>query len=198
MPVLEFWFEYASTYSHIAAQTIERRAADAGVEITWRPFLLGPVFMAQGWKDSPFNIYKAKGAYMWRDMERECERLGVAFRRPSAFPRNGLLAARMTTALEGDTRQAAFVRAAYRANFVEDREISEPAIVMDCLATAGFDDPEDALEAARDQAVKDLLRRRTEEAMSLGIFGAPSFRVDGELFWGADRLDRALEWAGRN
>lgn len=197
MPVLEFWFEYASTYSHIAAQTIEQRAADAGVEIAWRPFLLGPVFMAQGWNDSPFNIYKAKGAYMWRDMERESERHSVAFRRPSAFPRNGLLAARVTAALDGDTRQAGFVRAVYQANFVEDREISDPAIVADCLASAGHDDSAAALQAAGTQPVKDLLRQRTEEAMELGIFGAPSFRTGGELFWGADRLDRALEWGRR-
>lgn len=183
MPALEFWFEYASTYSHIAAQTIEQRAADAGVEIAWRPFLLGQVFMAQGWNDSPFNIYKAKGAYMWRDMERECERHVVAFRRPSAFPRNGLLAARVTAALDGDTRQAGFVRAVYHANFVEDREISDPAVVVECLAAAGHDDPATALEAAGTRRSRICCagapRRQWNSASSARRVSAPAASSSG-------------------
>jgi 2-hydroxychromene-2-carboxylate isomerase len=89
---LEFWFEFGSTYSYLSAVRIE----DAeGVQVSWRPFLLGPIFEEQGWNDSPFNVYPAKGRYMWRDMERLCTKYGIPFARPSRFPRDGLLAARV-------------------------------------------------------------------------------------------------------
>src|SRR5699024_9919220 len=97
-PKLEFWYEFASTYSYPAAMLIEERGAQAGVEVAWRPFLLGPIFGEQGWNDSPFNIYPAKGRYMWRDMERVCEANALPFVRPTVFPRNGLLAARIAVA----------------------------------------------------------------------------------------------------
>src|SRR4029450_10946599 len=94
-PTIEFWFEFASTYSYPAAARVWDAPRRAGVGVTWRPFLLGPIFGQQGWNDSPFNIYPVKGRYMWRDLERICARLEVPFRRPSQFPRNGLLAARV-------------------------------------------------------------------------------------------------------
>src|SRR5258708_37260050 len=98
--VVEYWFEFASTYSHVATQRIESVAAHAGVTVKWRPFLLGPIFKEQGWNTSPFNIQLAKGAYMWRDVARECAKHALPFHRPSEFPRNGLLAARGATAAE--------------------------------------------------------------------------------------------------
>src|SRR5690242_19394790 len=101
-PQLEYWFEFASTYSHVASQRVEQLAGAAGVRVAWRPFLLGPIFKAQGWNTSPFNIYAAKGAYMWRDMERLCDKHGIRFKKPTDFPRNGLLAARVATAAEGE------------------------------------------------------------------------------------------------
>jgi len=84
---VEFWFEFASTYSYPAAMRVEARARAAGVTVEWQPLLLGPIFQAQGWNDSPFNIYPAKGRYMWRDLERVCTGLGLPLRRPSRFPR---------------------------------------------------------------------------------------------------------------
>src|SRR4249920_2513922 len=95
MRQLEFWFEFGSTYSYPAALHVEEVTRSAAVEVVWCPFLLGPIFKAQGWNDSPFNIYPAKGRYMWRDLERVCGSLGLPLRRPSQFPRNGLLAARV-------------------------------------------------------------------------------------------------------
>src|SRR5262245_24506012 len=76
---LEFWFEFASTYSYLAAERIEPLASKAGVRLAWRPFLLGPIFRAQGWNDSPFNVYPLKGRYMWRDMERLCDAYELPF-----------------------------------------------------------------------------------------------------------------------
>jgi 2-hydroxychromene-2-carboxylate isomerase len=192
MAEIEFWFEFASTYSHIAAQTVGARAAEQGVAVRWRAFLLGPIFAAQGWRDSPFNIYPARGRYMWRDMARECGRLGVPFRRPSAFPRNGLTAARIATAAQGRDWQPGFVRQVYRANFADDLDISETPVLAGCLSAAGVAEPEAWIARAADPPVRDALRRSTEEAVAAGIFGAPTFRVGTELFWGADRLEQAL------
>lgn len=188
---LEFWFEFASTYSYVAAEEIEEKAAAARIEVVWRPFLLGPIFAEQGWRDSPFNLYPAKGVYMWRDIERLCQSKGIAWRRPSAFPRNGLLAARVATALDGTEKLAAFVRAVYRANFSHDLDISEPSVLKDILRGLSLDG-EATLNRANDESVKRLLRARTDEAKSRGVFGAPSFFAKEELFWGSDRLEHAL------
>lgn len=104
-PSLTFWYEFASTYSWLAAERIEALAAQANVEITWRPFLLGPIFAAHGRTSSPFNLFPAKGRNMWRDMERQCARLGLPpIVRPDPFPQNSLLAARIATALPAAQR----------------------------------------------------------------------------------------------
>jgi 2-hydroxychromene-2-carboxylate isomerase len=193
---VDFWLEFASTYSYPAAMRVEDAARDAGVSLAWRPFLLGPIFKSQGWNDSPFNLYPAKGRYMWRDLERTCERLGLPFRRPSAFPRSGLLAARVACCHRGEAWLPAFVRGVYRANLAEDRDIASPAVIGDVLEGAGAD-PAAALSAAEAPAAKERLRAETERAVALGVFGAPTFAVGGELFWGNDRLDEALAWARR-
>jgi 2-hydroxychromene-2-carboxylate isomerase len=192
----DFWFEFASTYSYPVAARVEGAAALAGVRVRWRPFLLGPIFRDQGWKDSPFNLYPAKGRYMWRDLERLCARDGLPFRRPSVFPRNGLLAARVALAAEAETWLPEFVRRVYRANFAEDRDIADPAVLGGILSLLGQPAP-DWLARSGEDAIRQGLRERTEEARSLGIFGAPSFVVDGELFWGGARLIDALVFARR-
>jgi 2-hydroxychromene-2-carboxylate isomerase len=190
---LEFWFEFASTYSYPAAMRIESVARAAGVPIAWRPFLLGPIFRAQGWNDSPFNIYPAKGRYMWRDMERICAELGVPLKRPSVFPRNGLLAARVACRFAEEPWCPAFVRAVYRANFADDREIAEPEVIADCLREVGQDGPA-CVTASTTTESKDFLRGQSERASALGLVGAPSFTVGDEIFWGNDRLEAALAW----
>ena len=193
-PVVEFWFEFASTYSYLSVMRIERAAQAAGVDIAWKPFLLGPVFLALGWNDSPFNIYPPKGRYMWRDLERLAAKEGLPFRRPSAFPRNGLLAARVALIGVEDGWVAPFARAVMTANFAEDREIAEPAVIEDILGKLALP-VEEVLARAQLDANKLALRAQTERAAELGLFGAPSFRVGDELFWGNDRLEDALGWA---
>ncbi len=191
---VDFWFEFASTYSYLAASRVETVAHDAGVPVAWRPFLLGPIFKAQGWNDSPFNVYPVKGRYMWRDMERLCARYGLPLRRPSQFPRNGLLAARVTLAGGAAGWVPAFVRSVYRANFGDDRDIADRAVLDTLLRDVGADATA-VLRDAESPAVKDRLRAQSDEAQRLGIFGAPSIVVDGELFWGNDRLEDAVAWA---
>jgi len=194
--LLEFWFEFASTYSYPAAMRIEPLARAEGVQVLWRPFLLGPIFRAQGWSDSPFNLYAAKGRYMWRDLERVCAGLDIAFRRPSQFPRNGLLAARIACLHADAPWLPEFVRSVYCANFAEDLDISEAPLLerrLDALGQGGAA----ILARAQSPEAKDKLRAQTERAAALGIFGAPSFIAGGELFWGNDRLAAALDWQKR-
>lgn len=195
-PRLEFWFEFASTYSYITAMRIEAAAADAGVAVVWRPFLLGPIFGAQGWTSSPFNLYPVKGAYMWRDVGRLAEAQGLVFQQPDPFPQNSLHAARIATAALAHPEGPAFCKAVYHAEFAEGRNIAEPSVLADCLTRAGL--PSSLGEAATDPAVKDALKGAVSEAQDLGIFGAPSFISKGELFWGDDRLEMALAHAKAN
>ncbi len=194
--MLTFWFEFASTYSCLTALRIEALARDSGVEVAWKPFLLGPIFKAQGWDTSPFNIYPAKGRYMWRDMERQFETLGLPpLKKPDEFPQNGLLAARIAVqGLEADWGRA-FVRAVYRAQFVDGADISDAAVLSHIL-TSLRQDPAALIERTRsDATVKEKLRANTDTAQALGLFGAPSFTTtDEELFWGNDRLEDAIKW----
>lgn len=195
---LQFFFEFASTYSYPAAMRVEGLAAARGLPLVWRPFLLGPIFRQQGWNDSPFNLYPAKGRYMWRDLERICAGQGIPFGKPSAFPRNGLLAARVCCAAGKAPWLPAFVRAVYRANFAEDRDIAEPEVLAACLHDVGAA-ADAVLARAGTMEIRAALRANTDEAMALGVFGAPTFVADGELFWGNDRLEAALDWsAGRS
>lgn len=190
---LEFWFEFASTYSYPAAMRVEARAGSVGVALAWRPFLLGPIFQSQGWNDSPFNIYPAKGRYMWRDVERLCEKYRIPFRRPDIFPQRSILAARLALAAANEPWLPNLVQSIFRANFAEAADISDAATLERILAGLG-EDASRWLGLAAAQEVKDGLRRQTDEAAKMGIFGAPAFVSRGELFWGNDRLEDAIAW----
>jgi len=194
MPAIDFFLEFASTYSYPAAMRIEAVAAAADVTVRWRPFLLGPIFGAQGWNTSPFNLQPAKGRYMWRDLARICGDLGLPFRRPDPFPQNGLLAARVALVGLDEGWGQEFARAVYRAEFGEGRQIADRAVIADILSAIGVA-PEPILAAAQSDAVKARLRAETDAAQRLGIFGAPTFVVGRELFWGNDRLEAAVAWA---
>ncbi len=194
-PVLDFWYEFASPYSFLSALRVEELAEAADVKLRWRPFLLGPIFAKQGWTTSPFNLYPSKGRYMWRDIERQTARLGIRLVRPDPFPQNSLVAARVALAGREAGWMPAFSKALFRAAFCEGRNIAEESVLASALREAGAE-PNQALPAARGEEVKGRLKAETELARSLGIFGAPTFVTgDGELFWGDDRLEEALEWA---
>jgi 2-hydroxychromene-2-carboxylate isomerase len=197
MAEVEFWYEFGSTYSYPATMRIERLAADASVALRWRPFLLGPIFKTYGWNDSPFNIFGAKGRYMWRDLERTCNAEGLPLRLPPfRFPQNGLKAARLALIGEPKGWTPAFSRAVFVANYAEQKDISDDATLRAILHALGVD-TDAAFAAADTPQNKDALKRQTEEAAARGLFGAPSFTIGDELFWGNDRLEVAIAFARR-
>lgn len=191
---LDFWFEFASTYSYPAAMRMEAAAQAKGVAVNWRPFLLAPIFASQGWNDSPFNIYPTKGAYMWRDLERVCREHGYGFRKPRLFPQNGLKAARIALVAADEGFAPAFTRWVYVANFVQGENISDDNVLATILKKLD-QSPDLVFEKANSPENKERLKTQTQEAIGKGIFGSPSFTVGTELFWGNDRLEQALDWA---
>jgi len=204
-PRLDFWFDFASTYSYPAAERIRALADQAGVALNFRPFLLGPIFKAQGWDNSPFNLYPAKGRNMWRDLERICADSSLPFRHPEPFPQNSLLAARVALIGLSETRSEEvrgkefwgeeFCVGVFRAQFAQGRRIDDADTLADVLTGLKVAAPP-VLAAAQSDENKMRLRTQTEDAQRRGLFGAPSFTTaDGELFWGNDRLERALAWA---
>jgi 2-hydroxychromene-2-carboxylate isomerase len=192
-PGVEFWFDFGSNYSYLSVMRIEALAAAHGVRIHWRPFLLGPVFRDLGFTNSPFVLQKEKGAYVWKDMERQCRKYDIPFVRPSTFPRAALQA--MRVALLGADQQwmAGYCRKIMQLNFADDRDIGSTEVVSDALAELGLPARQIIADSQSD-ANKLRLREQTETAAARGIFGAPTFFVGNEMFWGNDRLDDALAY----
>lgn len=191
---IEFWFEFGSNYSYLSVMRIEDEARRWGVRIVWKPFLLGPIFRALGMENSPFVLQKEKGAYVWRDMIRQCHKYGLQWRQPSVFPRLGVLPLRVVL-LGGDQPWVgAFSRRVMELNFVKDEDINHPDRIAPILTELGLPTA-DILAQAQSEPTKALLREQTEQARSKGIFGAPTFFVGTEMFWGNDRLDDALVFA---
>jgi 2-hydroxychromene-2-carboxylate isomerase len=193
-PEIEFWFEFGSNYSYLSVMRIEDEARRRGVRIAWKPFLLGPIFRALGFENSPFVLQKEKGAYVWQDMARQCRKYGLRWTQPSTFPRLGVLPLRV--ALLGAERPwiGAFCRKVMELNWALDQDINQPEPLARILAELGL--PAAAiLDQAQAEPTKTLLREQTEQARVRGIFGAPTFFVGTEMFWGNDRLDDALLFA---
>lgn len=191
---LEIWFEFASTYSYLTVSRAEALLKARNIAFRWRPFLLGPIFREKGMDNSPFVLDPVKGAHMWRDLERCAAFYGLPFVRPAVFPMNGLRAARIMTAALDEPWCGAFARAVFAAQFARGEDISSEAVLTSALQSAGAD-PGPWYKRMHDASVKAGLRAATEQARSKGIFGAPSFTVGNELFWGDDRLEDAMAWA---
>jgi 2-hydroxychromene-2-carboxylate isomerase len=186
MKEIEFWFDFGSPYSYLAAGRIESLAVTR-----WRPFLLGPIFKSLGWETSPFLLQKEKGAYMWLDMARQCRKYGLDWQHPSAFPRLAVLASRIALLLEEEGRAGPFCREIFRQNFAQDHEIGDPALIAGVLTSLG-EPATQWIEKAGQDEVKAKLRAQTDLARQRGIFGAPTFFCEQEMFWGNDRLEDAL------
>jgi 2-hydroxychromene-2-carboxylate isomerase len=191
---LEFWFDFASNYSYLSVMRIEQAAARLGVIIQWRPFLLGPIFKSFGWSTSPFVLQTWKTDYVWRDMARQCRKYGLAWTRPTAFPRASLLPARVALVGADKPWLGEYCRRVMQLNFVSDQDIDSAPALSNLLAQLGLP-AQDVIAEAQDGANKLRLRNQTELATAKGIFGAPTFFVGEEMFWGNDRLDDAFECA---
>ena len=195
MPVLEFWFDFASCYSYIGAMRIEAMCLAAAVKLVWKPFLLGPIFELQGWSDSHFNLNPRRGAYMWRDMERLTDKFGLPFRPPSVFPRSSTLPGRVAFAIGGESWSGDFMRRVFVANFGENRDIGEKSVVAEILEDLRRP-AQPIFECALGEQ-RGLLRTNTQRAIEIGIFGAPNCVVNNELFCGEETLEDAIRWLKR-
>ncbi len=197
MPKLQFWYDFGSTYSYLAAMRLEDLASKGGVDIAWRPFLLGPIFKAAGFDSSPFLEQPQKLSYMWRDVTRIAASRDEGFCRPDIFPANGVYAARVALVAEDEGWIGPWTRRVYQSVFVDGSDISHPDTLGRLCVDLGHDAARIAALAGS-QSIKDRLRAQSDEAVHLGLFGAPTFIAeDGELFWGDDRLEAALQWASR-
>jgi 2-hydroxychromene-2-carboxylate isomerase len=189
---VEFYFDVGSPAAYIAWTQMTKLAQETNAEIQYRPFLLGGVFQATG-NRSPTEV-PAKGQYLLDDLARYARRHGVEFRHNPYFPINTLTLMRGALGLQmrEPDRMRPYVDAVYRAIWVESKNMNDPATVAAVLKQAGFD-AEALLALASDPAVKDRLKQQTQDAVSRGVFGAPTFFVNNQMFWGQDRLDFVKE-----
>jgi 2-hydroxychromene-2-carboxylate isomerase len=187
MKRVEFFFDLSSPYSYLASTQIEAVAARAGAEVAWRPFVLAAVFKAANNTMPAASPPKAK--WMVRDLERWAAHYGVPFRFASRFPINGIRAERLILVGEraGANTAGPLAHAAFHAFWVDDRDLTDDAVLRDLAAGAGLD-PERALAAIEEPEIKARLREHTDDAIRRGAFGAPAMFVGEELFWGNDRL----------
>jgi 2-hydroxychromene-2-carboxylate isomerase len=190
---IDFYFDFSSPYGYLASTRIDAIAANHDRSVAWHPVLLGAVFKVT--HGVPLAQVPLKGTYSERDMARCARLLSVPFKVPSKFPIPTQAAARLTLwAQASDSERAkGLASALYAAYFAQDRDITDPAICADVAARCGYDRAQ-ALAAMNDAAVKDKLRAEVESAIARGVFGSPYFLIDGEPFWGADRLDHVERW----
>ncbi len=193
-PVLEFWFEFGSNYSYLSVMRIEALASAAGVTVAWKPFLLGPIFRQLGMDNSPFVLNPAKGRYAWRDMERLTKKYALEFRKPTVFPRVALLPMRVAMLGAGESWMGAFCKRVMQQNFVDDLDINDINNVRAALEPL-VPDADAILSAAQGDDNKLRLRTQTEQAQRRELFGAPTFMVGDEMFWGNDRMEDAITYA---
>jgi 2-hydroxychromene-2-carboxylate isomerase len=190
---IEFYFDFSSPYGYFAATRISALAAKYGRAVAWRPFLLGAVFKVTG--SGPLPSLPLKGPYSTHDMARSARHLGIQFRLPDPFPISTQAPARAVYWLEGQSpdRIEAVVLALYRAYFIDGQDISNPETTAQVLATLGLDRAK-VLAAVGEPAIKERLKNETQTAIERGVFGSPYVFVDGEPFWGHDRLDQVERW----
>ena len=191
---IDFYFDFSSPYGFLASEKIEALAAKYDRTVNWKPVLLGVIFKQTG--AAPLTQIPLKGDYSRRDMARSAKFHRIAgFRVPSKFPIPSQAAARIVLwAQQRDPALAArIIHALYRAFFVDDRDISDPDTAVAVAAACGVAAAE-ARAAVDDPEIKDALRRANEEAIAKAVFGSPFVIVDGEPFWGLDRLEQVERW----
>lgn len=195
MNKLEFWYEFASPYSYFSMMRIEALAAAANVEVHYQPFLLGPLFKEFGWETSPFKIYTEKGENFFRDIEREAKFYDLPpIKILEEFPQPGLAAARVALVGMKEGWGVEFSKAIYKRQFQDGLETKNKENVLEVLKALNIENAETVLEKANGDDNKSHLREIMEIAKKKKIYGAPTFIVGNELFWGNDRLERAISY----
>jgi 2-hydroxychromene-2-carboxylate isomerase len=193
MKSVDFYFDFSSPYGYLASQRIEAIAAKHGRSVNWRPILLGPAFKAMG---TPLIVSTPlKGEYSQRDFPRSARFHGIPYNQPTTFPVSTLVAARVFYWLKGrDEKQAvAFAKAVFKAYFVDDINVSELDTVAK-LATSVGCKADEVRAALEDPAVKQKTKAEVDASLAQGVFGSPYVVVDGEPFWGMDRLEQVERW----
>jgi 2-hydroxychromene-2-carboxylate isomerase len=182
---LEVYFDFSSPFAYLGCAQVDALAARTGATVVWRPFLLGGLFKALGQVDVPLVTWsEAKRTYTFTDMVRWAAHWNIPFRWPTRFPMNSIKALRIYLALP-DARRAAFRDAAFRAYWAEDRDLNDDAVLRGLLGEGA----DEVFTRTQAPEIKAALKDATEQAVSAGVFGAPTFVIDGkELFWGQDRL----------
>ncbi len=190
---IEFYFDFSSPYGYLAARRIEAVVADYEREVLWKPFLLGALFKTTG--SQPLLDIPMKGDYARHDLARSARLHGIPYVLPETFPFMSVAACRAAYWLnEGDPKAArALIGALFDRAFGAGESIAEPSEVA-AVAEALGHDPARVLAAVQEPRIKDLLRREVEAAVGKGVFGSPTIIVDGEPFWGFDRLDDVAVW----
>lgn len=193
---LEFYFDFSSPYGYIAANRIDAIAAKHGRSVIWRPFLLGVAFRSSG--GQPLVDYPMKGDYSRADFDRSAREHAIPFAMPARFPLATQTASRGFYWLDAQDPELArrFAKAAYAAYFAEGQDITDMAVLGELASGLGIDAPA-MLAAAASEPWKARLRDVTDAAVGRGVFGSPFIFVDGEPFWGADRLDMIDRWLAR-
>jgi 2-hydroxychromene-2-carboxylate isomerase len=191
---IDFWFDFSSPYGYLMSERIDDLAARFGRKVRWHPILLGVIFKAHG--GAPLTLqHPARAAYALRDFERSARFMGIPYRHPTRFPLPTQNAARAYYWLHGEDCALArrFAHAVYRALFVDDRDISAPDAVLEIAANLGVDrtNLETALQSLE---MKNRLKEEVDSALRIGIFGSPHVIIDGEAFFGADRLPQIERW----
>ena len=194
MQPVDFWIEYGSTYTYLSVARMGKLAEASGVEVRWQPFFVMPIMAELGMTQGPFLPFPSKTAYMWRDIERRAYRHGVPYTRPSTYPVNSLLTARIACIASAEGWCQTFTEGVFRRHWTENVLIGSDENLQRTLVGLAKD-PRSLIEKAQSAEIKEALTKQTARAKSLGVFGAPSFTVGEELFWGDDRLEEALEWA---
>ena len=187
---IEFWFDFGSNYSYLSVM----RVVEQGIDVSWQPFLLGPIFQSFGWSNSPFVLQKEKGEYTWRDMERQCRKYDIPWRKPTQFPRLGVLPSRIMLVGMDQPWTSEFARRVMVRNFHLDQEIQSSEAMTTILTELDLPAAE-LIAKAQSESIKARLREQTDTAMRRKVFGAPTFFARGQMFWGNDRLEDALQFA---
>lgn len=186
---IDFYFDFSSSYSYVALPRFDKLADDLDVVVNWKPIALGVIFKAMN--HAPPAADSTKGRYVWRDVERSARLAGLPFEWPEPFPFNSMTAARIFWYIADSDMDRAidWARAVFHASFGEGRDCSNPDVLTAVASDLGLNGQE-LLEATGKDDVKARLKQVTGEAMERGVFGAPTFFVDEEMYWGGDRLEQ--------